>query len=174
MKKRKRIAAGLVLLILLQLLAGCANNYNAQLFDDAVEWIHEDFASDNIVSLESTTYPFERVFVIDNQEKYGQVFTKDIPDLTVDFTNQMLIVYTFVAHNRRYCELLSIDADEREGTVAITYEELVPWTPPGVDFGDTCDFYQRWFVVKLDKLDVHSAVFEKTELPKQVKGLTYQ
>lgn len=163
MKKRKIIAATLVLLLLLQLLTACAGaRYGATLYGDAGEWINEAFAKENRVKraqypsekdpYKVTTYsaPSSRLYVVKTREEYERIFQKDIAELSVDFEQQMIVVYTFTDYNRR--ENVLINAKLEEGTLRITYEDI----PPHIegDFGDSCNPYQRWFVVTLDRLDV--------------------
>ena len=177
MKKRKIFAAALALLILLQLFAGCnvtdqapsgepsgdTSNFNAVFFDSAIDWIDEEFAQNSIVTLgflgEPREYPSDRTFLVDTQEKYDQIFSKSINDLDIDFAEQMIVVYTFVDTSIRENKLADICLEN--GTLKIVYEDIPPYIPePGVNYGDTCSPYQRWFVVTLDKVDVNSVIFE--------------
>jgi hypothetical protein len=164
MKTRKIIAATLVLLLLLQLLTACAGaRYGATLYSDAGEWINEAFAKENRVKraqypsekdpYKVTTYsdaPSSRLYVVKTREEYERIFQKNIAELSVDFEQQMIVVYTFTDYNRR--ENVLINAKLEEGTLRITYEDIPPHAEG--DFGDSCSPYQRWFVVTLDRLDV--------------------
>ena len=157
MKKRKIIAVGLVLLILLQLLTGCAS-YHAKLFDSAAEWIDEDFVQSNIVVLvdsDNEGYPHDRTFIVKTQEEYDRIFNKDISELTIDFESQMLVIYTFVDIYKRDIRLKTLSVEEN--TLEIEYQMEKKYF-----VGDACKPYQRWFVVRLDKLDVDAAVFEES------------
>ena len=137
-----------------------AIHYNAVFFDNAVEWIRTDFIHSNPVAPEKNlSHPTKRTFIIDTQEKYDQIFSKSINDFGIDFTKQMIAVYTFVDTNTRENELADIRLEN--DTLKIVYEDIPPFIPaPGVNYGDSCQPYQRWFVVTLDKVDVASVTFE--------------
>ncbi len=154
MTKTKFISLGLMLIMIFSLLTGCSNvKYNAHLFDSATDWIKEDFISDNPVGyLEDVSYPTERVFVVKNREEYDKIFIESIDNFDVDFSTQMLIVYTFGTIYHRNNNLVSLEV--KEDVLNITYKMD---KKSGV--GDASQPYQRWFVVRLDKLDVDSVVF---------------
>lgn len=158
MAKTKFISLGLVLIMIFSLLTGCSNiKYNAQLFDSATDWIKEEFINDNLVGYsEDDSYPAERVFAVKNQEEYDEIFIESIDDFDVDFGTQMLIVYTFETIYHRKNNLVSLDV--KEDVLNITYKMD---KKSGV--GDASQPYQRWFVVRLDKLDVDSVVFVEKE-----------
>ena len=158
MAKAKFIKIGLVLLLIFSLLPGCSNvKYDAQLFDSASAWIKEDFINDNPVGYsENGSYPTERVFVVKNQEEYDEIFIESVDDFDVDFGTQMLVVYTFETIYHRNNNLVSSDING--DVLNITYE-----MEKKLGVGDASEPYQRWFVVRLDKLDVGSVVFVEKE-----------
>ena len=158
MTKSKFISLGLVLIMIFGLLTGCSNiKYNAQFFDSATDWIKEDFINDNLVGYsENGTYPTERVFVVKNQEEYDEIFIESIDDFDIDFDTQMLVIYTFETIYHRNNDLVSLEVNE--DVLNITYKME---KKSGV--GDASQPYQRWFVVRLDKLDVDSVVFVEKE-----------
>ena len=158
MIKSKFISLGFVLIMIFSLLTGCSNiKYNAQLFDSVTDWIKDDFINDNLVGyLENSSYPTERVFVVKNQEEYDEIFVESIDDFDVDFVTQMLIVYTFETIYHRNNNLVSLEV--KEDVLNITYKMD---KKSGV--GDASQPYQRWFVVRIDKLDVDSVVFMEKE-----------
>lgn len=139
---------------------GCVdNNYNAELYDTAGEWINEDFAKNNLVRTlgdPENDYPKSLVFIVDNQEDYNQIFNENAAPINVDFDKQMLVVYTFSTEYHRSNTIESIIVEN--DVLKITYQME---KKQGV--GDASMPYQRWFVVKLEKLDVNSAVFEEVE-----------
>ena len=139
------------------------NNYNAVLYDNAVKWIDGEFIKDNPVAPEKIlNYPTKRVFIVDSQEKYDQMFLENIADLTLDFNEQMIVAYTFYDENLR--ENTLANANVEDDVLKITYEDVPPFiAEPGVDPGDSCQPYQRWFVVTLDKIDVDSVIFERKQ-----------
>jgi len=154
MSKVRIIRAGLALLLIFSLLPGCSNiKYNAQLFDSASAWIKEDFINDNPVGYSANgSYPTERVFVVRNQEEYDEIFIESTDAFDVDFGTQMLVVYTFETIYHRNNNL--VGSDINGDVLSITYE-----MEKKSGIGDASEPYQRWFVVRLDKLDVDSVVF---------------
>ena len=159
MEKVKIVKVGLALLLIFSLLPGCSNvKYDAQLFDSASAWIKEDFINDNPVVYYSgnSTYPTERVFVVKNQEEYDEIFNESIDDFDIDFETQMVVVYTFGTIYHRNNSLVSLKVNEDVLTVTYKMEKKF-WV------GDASEPYQRWFVVRLDKLDVDSVVFVEKE-----------
>ena len=107
MNKRKMIAATLVLLLLLQLLTGCARNY-VYFYGNAGKWINEEFAENNLLRSDCKDCPSDRTFVVKNQEEYDQIFNKDITELSVDFAHEMIVVYTFTDYDRYMYPYLSM------------------------------------------------------------------
>ena len=161
MTKGKFIAVILIFLMIWGVLAGCSHwKYHATLYDAAGAWIKEDFQKENIVHLEGgSTYPKNRVFIVNTQVDYDQIFIPDAAELSVDFDTQMLIVYTFTDTNRRNKQIVGMNLND--SVLKITYQKEKPIKEYFVPVGDTCNPYQQWFVVKMDKLPVDSVVFEK-------------
>ena len=159
MSKMKLMSIGIVLLLIISFFAGClSNKYNAELFDTAAEWINEDFANNNIVRRYGNPedeYPKTLTFIVDTQEEYHQTFHESANELSVDFNTQMLVVYTFSAINHRNNTIKNLNLEE--DVLTITYEMEKKYF-----IGDTCQPYQRWFVVKIDKLPISSVVFEES------------
>ncbi|MGN1104778.1 MAG: hypothetical protein ACI4QI_07915 [Candidatus Coproplasma sp.] len=137
--------------------AGCSDGknvkYNAVLYDDAVEWIRGDFKTENNIDYFQDGN-VSLTFTVDNQEEYNSIFIENADGLSVDFDSQMLAVYTYIAVNYRNNYLTSTEVSD--GVLTLTYEME---DKPGIC--DTCVPYQRWFVVRLDKLDVDSVVFNR-------------
>lgn len=98
------------------------------------------------------TYPESRTFIVENSEVYNRIFNNDIENFDVDFNKQMLIVYTFRAINHRNLKLISVNL--QDAILRITFESI---SKSGI--GDTCMPYQRWIVIKLDKIEVKSVEF---------------
>ncbi|MGN0808238.1 MAG: hypothetical protein ACI4MN_07330 [Candidatus Coproplasma sp.] len=151
----------LLLVPVLFSVVGCSNNknvkYNAVLYDDAVKWIREDFAGENLIDYFQDGSSASYTFLVDSQEKYNSIFLEDTDGLSVDFDNQMLAVYTFISFNYRNNYLANLELNGK--VLTITYEME---KKKGVN--DTSQPYQRWFVVRLDKLDVESVVFKSCKL----------
>ena len=154
MAKVKIISLGMVLLIMFSLLPGCSNiKHDAKLFDFASALVKEKFANANLVGCsENGSYPAERIFIVKNQDEYNEIFVEGSNDFDVNFDTQMLIVYTFETIYHRKNSLISIE--EKEDVLKITYRQ-----EKKLGVGDASRPYQRWFVVRIDKLDVNSVVF---------------
>ncbi|MGN1372575.1 MAG: hypothetical protein ACI4VK_00850 [Candidatus Coproplasma sp.] len=140
---------------MLLFVVGCSNvKYNAVLYDNAEGWIREDFAGENLIDYFRDGSSANKTFIVDSQEEYNSIFLENADGLSVDFDSQMLAVYTFISFNYRNNYLTSTEVSD--GVLTLTYKME---DKPGI--GDTCVPYQRWFVVRLDKLDVESVVFKK-------------
>ena len=173
MKKRKRIAAGLVLLILLQLLTGCAAiRYGATLYSDTEEWLDDAFLEENKISTayyrnpdftdihgsepKYIKYPDEpktRSFIITEKEEYDKIFTQS--PIEVDFENEMAILYTSSDTNpgTREYHVKTMDIVDGALTVGIRVESS--------DKLDSVQPYQRWFVLIIKKMEINEVNFEK-------------
>lgn len=147
----------LVFITIMGMFVGCSHwKYHADLYDNAGEWINEEFRNQNPVGLAGDKlFPIDRTFTVNNQEEYSRIFAQDVDELAVDFETQMLVVYTFIDTYRRDNRILGMDV--MDDTLKITYkmeEYLIP-------VFDACIPYQRWFVIIMNKLDINSVVFEK-------------
>ena len=173
MKKRKRIAAGLALLILLQLLTGCAAiRYGATLYSDAEEWLDDAFLEENKISTayyrnpdftdihgsepEWITYPDEpktRTFIITEKEEYDRIFTKS--PVEVDFEKEMVILYTFcsVYYGGIKYELKTMKVTD--DTLTVKFE--CQYMPPDTDAA--CQPYQRFFMLTMKKTEITEVKF---------------
>lgn len=156
MKKYKFLIFILAMFIVLCNMAACGKvKYNAELYDDASDWINEDFASENLVRISpDDDYPTSLTFIVTGEEEYSRIFKENIDELKVDFDKQMIIVYTFRTVSHRKAELYSLNI--KDDALKITYKEEEKY---GV--GDASRPYQRWFAVKLDKTIVSTVLFEK-------------
>ena len=173
MKKRKPIAAGLVLLILLQFLTGCATiRYGATLYSDTEEWLDDAFLEENKISTayyrnpnftdihgsepKWIKYPDEpktRTFIITEKEEYDRIFTKS--PVEVDFEKEMAILYTSSDTNlgTREYHVKTMDIVDGALTVGIRVESS--------DKLDSVQPYQRWFVLIMKKMEINEVNFEK-------------
>ena len=129
------------------LTVGC-NTYNAKLYNI---YYSQSGSGENVLS-DDETYPESRTFIVENSEVYNRIFNNDIENFDVDFNKQMLIVYTFMAINHRNLKLISVNL--QDAILRITFESV---SKSGI--GDTCIPYQRWIVIKLDKIEVKSVEF---------------
>ncbi|MDE7405423.1 MAG: hypothetical protein K2M89_00930 [Clostridiales bacterium] len=167
---KKVIQSIAIIVVGLFIMTGCRTGngniaYNAVLYN-ADNWINEDFANDNmirnihyyddehneIIFTNDESYPSSRTFIVENLEDYDKIFINNINELDVDFNKQMLIVYTFMAISRKKLTLVSTDLQDKK--LKITYKSI---SKAGV--GDTCMPYQRWIVIKQDKVEVESVEF---------------
>lgn len=154
---KKFLVLTAIFLIALLTLTGCTENkYNASLSDNAREWVKDEFADDNPTKglNANGSYPESRTFIIDTQEKYDEILLSDIDELNIDFEKQMLVVYNFTTIYHRKYYLSGLNADNR--VLSINYKME---TKSGT--GDASLPYQRWFVIKLDNLDIDSVEFKE-------------
>lgn len=148
-------------------LFGCSNlSYNAKLYN-ADTWINNDFADNNLIRnvyysqsdsdekffSDDETYPESRTFIIENLKEYNKIFN-NIEDLNVDFDKQVLIVYTFRATDHRNLKLISVNLQDK--ILKITFETIFK-----SGTGDTSTPYQRWIVIKLDKVEMEAVEFKQ-------------
>lgn len=149
-------------------LFGCSNlSYNAKLYN-ADTWINNDFADNNLIRnvyysqsdsdekffSDDETYPESRIFIIENLKEYNKIFNNNIEDLNADFNKQMLIVYAFRATDHRNLKLISVNLQDK--LLKITFETIFK-----SGTGDTSTPYQRWIVIKLDKVEMESIEFKQ-------------
>lgn len=165
----KKIILGLMLMFMSSLIMmGCSNlSYNAKLYN-ADNWINNDFADNNLIRnvyysrsdsdekffSDDETYPESRIFIIEDLEEHNTIFNNDIEDLNVDFNKQVLILYTFRAINHRNLKLTSVNLQDK--ILKITYETIFK-----SGTGDTSTPYQRWIVIKLDKVEMEAVEFKQ-------------
>ena len=101
MKKIQKSFLFTIIICLFVLLTGCELygknyipeyvQYNAKLYDDAVEWINEAFV------LEYKDV-YRKVFKVTDDEKYNLIFKDKYPELNIDYDTQMILVlidYTY-------------------------------------------------------------------------------
>ena len=160
----KRITTILVLLLVVcstsLCLFGCNNlPYNAVLYDSAVEWIQEDFKNENPIKAwgfmgdeDENDNPKSRTFIVCDTEDFEKVFIDGFSEFEVDFESEMIIVYTFgseyvlpatITNMKLKNKILTVDFKIQ--TIHGTGSAVIP--------------YQRWFVIKLKKLNISSVQF---------------
>lgn len=167
--KLKALSAVIVCCLAFSLF-GCSNlSYNAKLYN-ADTWINNDFADNSLIRnvyysqsdsdekffSDDETCPESRTFIIENLEEHNTIFNNDIDieDLNVDFNKQMLIVYTFRATDHRNLKLISVNFQDK--ILKITFETIFK-----SGTGDTSTPYQRWIVIKLDKVGMEAVEFKQ-------------
>lgn len=132
--------------------------YNDVLYDSAVKWISEDFQCNNLIY--GARYddglkpeePLTRTFIITEREQFENIFVENIAELEVDFDSEIMIVYTFATEYVSPAYILDMNLSGNTLTVDYTI-------PLILEAGSAVKPFQRWFVIKLDKLEVTSAVF---------------
>ncbi len=151
--KRAVCVLGAVLVILG--LTSCGNRYGAVIYDNAREWIKEEFAENNRVwayyegeKTITDDYPSSRSFLVKDEQQFKEMFVEEPQGLEVNFENEMLAVYTF---NSIYIRNMGISSVKVEDDTVGVYLEYAK-AKDGV--GDAVAPYQRWVVVKMAKLDV--------------------
>lgn len=168
---KKAIAVFSVMAIFMTfIVAGCGDDnampYHSEIYDNAVEWVDSDFAKNNLIrnvyyyndetgetmNTNDDSYPLLRTFTIKSSDECYKVFVENTENINADFDKQILIVYTFRDINHRKLELIAIELKND-----ILQIELKSESRHGV--GDTSMPYQRWIVVKLDRLDFSSVEF---------------
>ena len=132
--------------------------YHAKLYDYAVDWINEDFASENGVDHGGFgPNPGERYFIVNSKEEYEKIFVSGLEIENIDLDTKMIVVYTYSSVSRGK-EVLT-EASLTDGVLKISYRE--EYDPLSFLSFNACSPYGRWMVVVMDKLDVDSVVFEE-------------
>lgn len=165
----KKIIISLIITFMsLLFVTGCDNMpYNAKIYH-ADNWIKSDFANDNLIRntyyfsddsdeefhTEGEEYPLSRTFIVESDEERDKIFIEN--KVHADFNNQIVIVHTFRATNHREINLVSVRM--QDNVLKITFE-----SPSKSKVIDTCMPYQRWIVIKLDKVEFASVEFIKNK-----------
>lgn len=115
----------------------------------------ETFLSETMVSGSWNAYaeiddpgalPPSRTILIDDQAEFDAAFVKCPFD--IDLETEMIVVYTLTFTNRRETKIKNISFSDGVLSLELT-NKRAKWGAK-----DTCMPYQRYVVVKLDKLDV--------------------
>ena len=151
--------------ILFSLLVSCnINKYHATLYDDVDHWIKQEFADNNLTSgvyyqnnhtTTNQSFPRSRTFLITTQAEFDEIFNSSAP--AVDFTKEILALYTFTCDYVREIKLGDIEIDGLK--LEIEYEMVHPLSCQSI--GDAVPPYQRYILVKLDKVNVTHVQFER-------------
>ena len=161
MKKLLSLGVLLMGIVLSISFVGCSEEspYHTELYDNAVSWLREDFQTENPVRVagfsdveDDKQYPKTRTFIVSDETEYEKIFLDDIAELDVNLSEKMLIVYTFSIEYVRPAKIskMHLDGD----VLTVEYEiELIPGT------GNAVSPFQRWFILKLDKINFSSVNF---------------
>lgn len=169
MKKFVRIVCAFVLICCLFGAVGCGNKYNAELFNDAEQWIRDDFLRENRVKafypnenydeydeqsesyIYDETAPLTRTFIISDDETFNAIFKGN--DIAVNFENEMLLLYIHpeIYAGRDY-SLKKITVEGKKINISVELEKR-----NGV--GDASMPSQSCLLVKMDRIEIDSAEF---------------
>lgn len=168
MKKLVRFAGIVVLIGCLLVAAGCGYTYNAELLNDAEQWIRDDFLLENRVKayypnenydendeqsesyIYDETAPLTRTFIIADDTAFDEIFQKDA--FAVDFANEMLLLYIYpeIYSGRNY-SLKKIAVEGKKVSVSVEIEKR--------NVNDAAMPAQSCLLVKMDKIEVDTAEF---------------
>ena len=90
--------------------------------------------------------PSSRTILIDNRAEFDAAFVECPFDF--DPETEMIVVYTITAINRREIKIKNVSFSDGVLSLKLT-NKRVKWGAK-----DTCMPYQRYVIIKLDKLDV--------------------
>lgn len=127
------------------------HRYGAVFYDDACEWIKESFQEDNKTSDMPSVdnIPSNRTFLINNISSFNQTFIEETP-FKADFNKNIYVVHTFTSVYRTQYYLTDLKLKSR--CLSATYRRKNSLISFGS--GNACQPYQRWFVVKLNRLEI--------------------
>lgn len=153
-------------------LSGCNDNkYNVVIYNNATEWISEDFLKDNKVKayylnedyiegesdlsnkyIYDETSPTFRTFIITQQDEFVKIFSKY--DGAFDFENEIVLLHIFsdVNPNRDY-HIKKVNYQNQVLTIHLQLQNKASH--------DSTAPYQRCIMIKIEKLEIDSINFIK-------------
>ena len=170
---KNKVFALFVFIAFICLLSGCNDNkYNAVIYNNATEWISEEFLKENRVK---AYYPNEdhieyedgyspeyiydeespafRTFIIQDEEEFKRIFSKY--EGTIDFENEIVLLYIFPATSSRDYYIKKMDYENQVLTVQIKKQSRQNNKADG-DLPS-----QRCLMIKMEKLEIDSVNFIK-------------
>ena len=152
----------LIFLFLILTCSSCSSKYHAKIYDFADDYFKPDFLENNKINgvcygdgdpLEDETLPKNRTFIIKTFEEMDSMMINN-DDLNINFDKQMLIVYTFISDVKEKLHIKNIKVSDSNLKIELNTYYL--------SFGRTnsCAFYQRIIIIKLDKLDFTNVEFD--------------
>ena len=106
--------------------------------------------------------PESRTFIVTDRKNFERIFADDFSEFEIDFDSEMLIVYTFTTYYVLPAKIADIEWKEK--TLTVNYNiELIPGA------GSARAPFQRWLVVKLDKLDITTVENSVTDVYKDAE-----
>lgn len=168
MQRIKFLALFLLLAIILELFTGCFyNRYNAKIIhNDARDMISNSFycenyvygacylINDEYVTMDDISYPRYRTFVVTSKEDFDDIFTGNI-NHDIDFSSEMIIIYTFTSEYRRDIEIKSTRMVDNKLSIELNMKKPFTWFYLS---GDACQSYQRYIIIKMDKIEFNEIV----------------
>lgn len=156
---------------------GCGNGgnkYNAAVtakrYEEVVDLLNGEFLQDNqtygasYTVFEDDKYiseycldencPEERTFIIDNVQEFEDIFIVTPQEYGVDLESRMLIIYSCTAFNVRQVSIKSVSYGS--GNLKIKLQTKKPTQA----VGDTCQPYQRYMFITMDKLEITTLTVE--------------
>jgi len=177
-KVLKFAAFGVALLCLLVCAAGVlvacneAKKYHAEFYDDVEEFMNDEFLKENRVGqafyptddfsegqeyIKDEISPPTRTFIVTNKEAFVRMFD-EFPE-TIDFNNQLMIVYMFVTTTPRSFEMT--DLSLKGGVLRVGYKMKMSIGDYLHSIKDDVMAYRRCFALIMDKTEITTAKFEE-------------
>ncbi len=170
---KNKVFSLFILMMFICILSSCSvNKYHAKIYNQAKEWISEEFLKENRVRayyidenyIEGVSDPWtevifepnkpsERTFIIKEQDEFTKIFTKYVEE--VDFEKEMVILYIFSNVSLRDYHLKKIIYENQTLTVHIKLQHI------NSNKLETVQLYQRCLMIKMDKLEIDSVSFIK-------------
>ncbi len=132
-----------------------------EVYENISEQIDDTFADKNRTYgafygndvLEDSSCPKERVFVIKSQNDFDKIFAYGIENTPIDYQSEMYVLYTFTTlyHNEFVIEAASVVEQE----LNIQFRLKSPNEPAG----DAARPFQRFILIKINKIDINNANF---------------
>ena len=174
---KKILSFILIIFSCLFVLGGCSGDkvyYHAKLNDNAVDIIREDFAAEHVFQTEKTeetvekdgktttyyyikTIPSNYTFIVSDAATYDEIFIENELYEDIDFDKEILVVYSYKStYVSDYFLTKVVVQSGVLKVVAKRYHKRLT--------GDACQPYQRWVVIRLDKVDFSSFDYKLGEI----------
>ena len=136
--------------------------YHAVIYNDAEQWMKEDFLKENITANAFLYYDEETSSIITADSSYTRNYTHLVTDKSrfeeifnhfpqdVDFETEMLIIYISTSVNKRERFIKNLSVDDNVLNLSFYSKDTN-------DF-DSVQPYQRCLVVKMDKISIQSVI----------------
>ena len=132
-----------------------------EIYENVYEHINDSFSYNNRthgafygdVELDDPSYPKERVFLIKSQKDFDQIFSQEIDNTPVDYQSEMYVLYTFTTVYHREFMVGSALVVDQELNIQFRLKS------PNEPVGDAARPFQRFVLIKIDKIDINDASF---------------